>query len=155
MAESLRNIYKRSGLARTIRDGVKAMSLEEIDNALRANNLNTRGITSDLEERLIRFEVREQVPDVIDRWDEAEDLAVRDVPERAHNLGHPSLTKEISLFKNKLMSRHRKRCKQSRQLRKCSLHRVCEGLTPHSLLWCTHLNAISHDRAHYLMLASS
>ena len=75
MAESLRNVYKRSELARTIRDGVKDLTLEQITNALRRNNLSTRGLTGELEERLIRFEIREQVPDVTVRWDDALDLA--------------------------------------------------------------------------------
>ena len=67
MAESLRNIYKRSEVARTIRDEVKDLSLEQVTNALRAHNLCTRGTTVDLVDRLIRFQVREQVPDVIVR----------------------------------------------------------------------------------------
>ena len=75
MAESLRNIYKRSEIARTIRDGVKELNIEQINVALKKNNLSTKGTTADLAERLIRFEIREKDPNVTVRWDDAVDIA--------------------------------------------------------------------------------
>ena len=47
MAESLRNVYKRSEIAWSIRDNVRELSQEQIRSALVANNLSTRGTTTD------------------------------------------------------------------------------------------------------------
>ena len=75
MAESLRNVYKRSEISRDIRDRVKELNIEQINVALKKNNLSTRGTTADLAERLIRFEIREQDPNLTVRWDDAVDYA--------------------------------------------------------------------------------
>ena len=59
MPESLRNIFKKSELARNIRDGIKALTAQQVTQRLKELKLSTRGLSSELVERLIRFEIRE------------------------------------------------------------------------------------------------
>ena len=69
MPDSLRNIYKKSELARNLRDGIRELSLAQVTNRLRENQLSTRGLTDELYERLIRFEIRElELPEADVVW---------------------------------------------------------------------------------------
>ena len=75
MAESLRNIFKKSELARNIRDEIRQLNFRQVIRRLRDNNLNDQGHTDELADRLIRFEIREVVPDITVAWYPERDVA--------------------------------------------------------------------------------
>ena len=75
MAESVRNICKRSALARNIADEIRQFTVRQLTRRLRENNLSTRGLTSDFIDRLITYDISMLVPGANVIWSDEVDWA--------------------------------------------------------------------------------
>ena len=75
MAMSMRDICKRSTAAKEIKNSIKELSQRQIVQRLRENKLSTRDLTSELADRLIRFEIYRCIPEANVFWNDAEDVA--------------------------------------------------------------------------------
>ena len=75
MADSLRDVCKKNQQAIEIVLKVKRKGLSMAHRRLQENGLSTSGLTKELMERLARFDIRNQIPNIYIEWDNAVDLA--------------------------------------------------------------------------------
>ena len=76
MAKPLRKLYQECEVARNLRDQIRELSVRQVIQRLRENNLNDRGPSTEQRDRLIRFELRAMaIPGVVPVWNAEVDVA--------------------------------------------------------------------------------